>query len=213
MKPELPLVPPESILLQLRSGLAQYQQHLGRRPTVFGRRRYGLSPILPQILRQFGFRGAVHVTLDDGRFPQGDGAKTSWEGLSGTSIDTLARVPIDANDPVSFAGLAEKVGHAMDHDHVATVGFAHWPARTSPFYDDLRRAMSYAAVLGKFMTLDHYFANTDAPGMFSRLHARPVSCALFGASRQERAARSALALGFVTWPIAARPMFANRWRH
>jgi alpha-mannosidase len=165
---ELPLIPPESILLQIRTGLVQYEKHLGQRPKVFGRRRYGLTPILPQILRQFGFRGAAHLTLDDGRFPQGDGAKTCWEGLAGTSIDALARVPIDASLATSFTGLAEKVGHAMDHDHVATVGFAHWPAAASPFYDDLRRATSYAAVLGKFVTLEHYFTNTDSPGMFSR---------------------------------------------
>jgi alpha-mannosidase len=165
---QLPLIPPESILLQIRLGLAEYEKYLGQRPTVFGRRRYGLTPILPQILRQFGFRGAIHFTLDDGRFPQGDGAKTCWEGLAGTSIDAMARVPVDANQPANFTGLAEKVGHAMDHDHVATIGFAHWPAAVSPYYDDLRRATSYAPVLGKFVTLEHYFTNTEAPGMFSR---------------------------------------------
>ena len=165
---ELPLMAPESILWQFQTGLAQFQEHLGRRPDIFGRRRFGLTPLLPQILKQFNFRGAVHVTLDDGRFPPGDAAKSCWEGLSGTAIDALTRVPLDASQPGSFTGLAEKLGHAMDHDQVATAGFAHWPGLTSPFYDDLRRATAFAPVLGKFVTLDDYFSGHDSPGMFSR---------------------------------------------
>ncbi len=165
---ELPLLAPESIVWQFQTGLAQYQEHLGRRPEIFGRRRFGLTPLLPQILKQLNFRGAVHFTLDDGRFPPGDAAKSCWEGLSGTAIDALTRVPLDANQPGSFTGLAEKLGHAMDHDQVATAGFAHWPGLTSPFYDDLRRATAYAPVLGKFVTLDDYFSGHDSPGMFSR---------------------------------------------
>jgi len=165
---ELPPLPLESILLQLTAGLAEYERHLGRRPIVFGRRRYGLTPALPQILRQLGFRGAWHVTLDEGRFPQCDGGKTQWEGLDGTAIDALARVPLDASQPASFTLLAEKMGHAMDHDQVATIALAHWPGRASPLYDDLRRMAAYAPVLGKFVLLEHYFAGNEAGGTYSR---------------------------------------------
>ena len=55
---ELPLtlLEPEAIELQLRRGLAVYQQHVQQQPKTFGRRRFGLTPILPQI---FGAQWAV----------------------------------------------------------------------------------------------------------------------------------------------------------
>ena len=165
---ELPQLSLESILAEFQTGLAEYEKHLGRRPTVFARRRFGLTPALPQILHNLGFRAALHATLDDGRFPQADSSKARWEGLDNSTIEAIARVPLDANEPGSFMALAEKIGHAMDHDHVATVSFAHWPGQASPFYDDLRRVMAIAPVIGKFVTLDHYFANTDSSGMYSK---------------------------------------------
>lgn len=168
---ELPLLEPESVLWNVRAGLAIYEKHLGRRPTVYGRRRYGLTPILPQILFQLGFRGAVHFTLDDGRFPQADGGKARWEGLDVMGIDALSRVPLDVTQPANMLGLAEKIGHAMDHDHVATIAFAHWPAQGNMFYNDLRRASDYAPVLGKFMLLDHYFAEGTSSGSYSKFSA------------------------------------------
>ena len=94
-------------------------RNLGRRPAVFARRRFGLTPGLPPILTNLGFRAALHATLDDGRFPQADGGKIRWEGLDNTTIDALARAPLDAGQHGSFIALAEKIGHAMDHDHVA----------------------------------------------------------------------------------------------
>jgi alpha-mannosidase len=168
---ELPLLEPESVLWNLMAGLAEYERLLGHRPVVYGRRRYGLTPILPQILFQLGFRGAVHFTLDDGRFPQADGGKARWEGLDVMGIDALSRVPLDASLPESMLGLAEKLGHAMDHDQVATVAFAHWPGQGSMFYDDLRRAAAYAPVLGKFVMLDSYFAEGTASGSYSKFTA------------------------------------------
>ncbi|HEY2147615.1 MAG TPA: hypothetical protein VGH32_06740, partial [Pirellulales bacterium] len=69
---ELPLLSLEAIAGEFQQGLSEYEKHLGRRPTVFARRRFGLTPALPQILNGLGFRGALHATLDDGRFPQAD---------------------------------------------------------------------------------------------------------------------------------------------
>ena len=92
---ELPLLGPEEILSGVQRGLACYEQHLGCRPTIFGRRRFGLTPLLPAILRQLGFVGALHFTLDDGRFPAGSQSKFRWEGLDGTELESLARIPFE----------------------------------------------------------------------------------------------------------------------
>ena len=164
----LPLLGMESILHELRRGQESYQSNLGRLPSVYGRRRFGLTPALPQILRKLGIKAAVHATLDDGRFPEGMQIKTRWEGNDGTGIDALARAPIDATKPETFLNLAVKMGESMDMDHVATVCFAHWPGQTSPWYEDLRRIAGFCSALGKFITVDEYFKDTDDTGQLDR---------------------------------------------
>ena len=161
---EIPLLPIEETLDELREGENIFRELVGFAPRVFGRRRFGLSPLLPQILSRFGFLGAVHATLDDGRFPTSAQSKVRWEGLDHSAIDALVRLPLDASRPETFLGLPRALGESMDRDHVATVVFAHWPSQASTFYDDLRRMAAYGAVLGRFVTLDEYFTNTTSPG-------------------------------------------------
>lgn len=160
----LPLLAPEAIRHQLLEGLKTYEEHLGHRPTVFGRRRFGLSPVLPPLLRELGFTAAVHFTLDDGRFPSGNQSRVQWEGIDGKSIEAIARVPIDATRADAFLRLPERLGDAMDLDHVATLVLAHWPGRASPWYEDIRRIATYTAVLGSFSTIDDYFEETNMSG-------------------------------------------------
>lgn len=160
----LPMLAPEAIRAQLARGLAAYQEHLGTRPNVFGRRQFGLSPVLPQVLKGSGFTGAIHYTLDDGRFPVENQSRIRWEGIDGTVIEALARLPIDVSRPDAFLRLPEKLGDAMDLDHVATVVLAHWPGHGSPWYGDLRRIAAYSPVLGRFATITDYFEQTGMSG-------------------------------------------------
>ena len=87
----LPLLSNESILAAFRRGFAQYEAILGQRVNVFGRRSYGLSCMLPQILDKLAFRAACHATMDAGRFPEGSQIKTRWEGVDGSAVDALAK--------------------------------------------------------------------------------------------------------------------------
>ncbi len=167
----LPLLSPETALRQLQTGTATYVANLGRSPIVFGRRRFGLTPQLPQLLQQFGFRGALHATLDDGRFPESTQYKTQWEGIGGGGLDALARAPLDAAKPDTFLNLPSQLSESMDMDHVATRCFAHWPGQASTWYQDLRRAARFGAALGKFITLDDYFAETGDTGHHDRFQA------------------------------------------
>jgi alpha-mannosidase len=159
----LPLEPIEAVLADLQRGIATFEKHLGQRPTVFARRRAGLSPILPQILKQTGFIGALHSSFDGSRVPQSSQCKTLWTGCDETAIDALVRNPQDAASADSFLTLAEKLSEAMDHDQVATVCFAHWPGQTSVWYDDLRRIASFGPSLGRFVSLTEYFGETVEP--------------------------------------------------
>ncbi|HTU25234.1 MAG TPA: hypothetical protein VMF30_07545, partial [Pirellulales bacterium] len=164
----LPLWPLEKVLENLLAGASTFERLTERRLRVFGRRRYGLSPALPQILDKLGFQGALHVTLDDGRFPLRLQSKVRWQGDDTSTIDAIARLPRDAAQPQTFLELARRLGESMDTDHVATVVLAHWPGFTSPWYADLRRIARYTNALGRFVTLDEYFSQTYAPGEHAR---------------------------------------------
>jgi alpha-mannosidase len=160
----LPLLDIEAIEEQLDRGRTVYEKHLQQHPLIFGRRQFGLTPVLPQILERHGFRGALHYTLDDGRFPTGNQSRIQWEGIDGTSIEAIGSLPIDAGRAESFLRIAEKLGDAMNLDHTATVMFAHWPGRSSRWYEDVRRIAAYGSVFGTFTTIGDYFENTSLAG-------------------------------------------------
>jgi alpha-mannosidase len=161
---ELPLLPIEAVRGQLVQGLASYEKHLGTRPKVFGRRRFGMTPMLPQILEQLGFSGAVHATLDDGRFSTSNTSRQRWEALDGTTIEALLRVPIDAAKADGFVRLPHVLSGATDMDNQPTAILAHWPGVTSSWHEDIRRARRYTSVLGAFRSLPDYFEHTGVSG-------------------------------------------------
>lgn len=165
---ELALLSVESLNAQLQRGVDEYLRHLGRRPTVFARRSFGLSTALPQILSRWGFDGALHMALDDSQYPRGEQSKIRWEGIDGTTIDSLGRLPLDARGAEEFLALPARLGNAMDHDHVASVMFAHWPGGASSWYEDLRRIAAYVPVLGRFLTLDDYLRQTDSASRLTK---------------------------------------------
>jgi alpha-mannosidase len=160
----LPLLDPEAIAQRLSRGLTTYQQHLQHRPDIFGRRRFGLTPLLPQVLRRLGFAAALHCTLDDGRFPTSSQSQIQWEGLDGTPIEALGCLPIDASRVEQFLSLPKKLSDTMSLDRTATVIFAHWPGRSCCWYEDLRRIAAYGSVLGSFATMTSYFDDTSSVG-------------------------------------------------
>jgi alpha-mannosidase len=165
---ELPLLPLERAREELTAGVRQYEGLIGRTPYVYARRRAGLWPGLPQLLVKLGYQGALHFTLDDGRFPLGPKAKIRWEGIDTSTLDVVARVPDDAAKSETYLALSRKMADSMDNDHVATLLFAHWPAAASPWHDVLRRITRLSPVLGKFVLLDDYFSHTDMPGRLSK---------------------------------------------
>jgi alpha-mannosidase len=164
----LPLMSHESIAGELRRSLSIYNRHLGCRPAIYGRWRYGLTPHLPGILHKLGFKGALHAGFEEGKVPDGLQFKVRWEGLDGSAIDAIARTPLDASKPQTFLALATKLGESMDSDHVATLCLAHWPGQACEWLDDLRRISRYCGALGKWVTVDEYFAKTDQPGQLDR---------------------------------------------
>ncbi len=163
-----PLYSQEMILSELQHGLEVFQRLLGRRPTIYGRRTAGLTPVLPQILTKLGFTAAFHFSLDNGQVPQSGQAKLRWEGLDGTAIDVLGRPPMDANRPETYLSFAMKMGESMDMDFVATAPLAHWPGKTCRWFDAMRRASRFGSAMGRFVTAEQYFEESAAVGQNDR---------------------------------------------
>ncbi len=166
-----PLHSCETVLNRLRKGLELFQQQLGQRPKVYGRRRYGVSVLYPQLLGRLGYVGALHTALGEGQYPEGSQLKIRWEGPDHCAIDAISRPPLDAARSATFLSLASKLGETMDVDHVATICVAHWPGRVCTWYHDLRRIARYGNMLGKFVTVDDYFRDTDYPGQTEQFKA------------------------------------------
>ena len=163
----LPLLPLESALHQFHRGRDHLKSLVGRTPIVWGRRKFGLTSQLPQLLTKFGFKAALHVVLDDGIYPDAEHTKLRWRGCDESVIDALSRIQLAADSPSSYLRLPVRMAESMDHDQAAGLIFARWPDVTSPFFEDLRRSQKYAPALGRFVTLDHFFQHTELPGQLS----------------------------------------------
>jgi len=163
----LPVLPLESVLIQFQRGRADWDELVGSHPVVWGRRRYGLTASLPQLLTKLGFKAALHIALDDGIYPDQEHTKLRWRGCDDTPIDALSRIPLAADSPSSYLRFPVRMAESMDHDQVAGLIFARWPDVTSPWFHDLRRTQKYAPVLGRFITLPQFFSTTDLPGHLS----------------------------------------------
>lgn len=161
------LLPLNSLLWQLEAGRNIYEQHLGRKPTIWGRRRFGLMPPWPQILHRSGYTGGLHVALDDGFYPDQEFSKIRWEGTAGQALDAISRIPMAADSANSYLRFPTRMSESMDNDSVAAVLFARWPEVKSPWFEDLRRMQNYSPVLGRFVTLEDYFEHTDHAGRLS----------------------------------------------
>ena len=144
----------EQLFSELSESIGVFERLLGTRPTVFGRRTFALHPQLPQLLAKLGYVGALHQSLDGTRCPESYHGAIAWQGFDGTELTALARMPLSAADPESILRLPRELSEAMDHDHVAAIGLAHYPGYASRWYRRLQRITDFASVLGKFVPLD-----------------------------------------------------------
>jgi alpha-mannosidase len=158
------LLPLESILWQFRRGGEVYRLELDdRNVETFARRRFGLHPQLPQIAKRFGFRFALHMGFDAGRFPMRSETKRLWESPDGSSLESLLRPPLAADRSTQGWILPWRLTATMKNDHVAALPLVHWPKPVAPWYLDLRRSGAYSPALGRWTTLNDFFHLTDRP--------------------------------------------------
>ena len=158
------LLPLESILWQFRRGSELYKLHLDdRNVETYARRRFGLHTRVPQIAKRFGFRYALHMGFDAGKFPIPAETKRLWESPDGSSLESLMRPPVAADRASQGWFLPWRIAAAMRNDHVGAIPLLHWPQPVAAWYVDLRRAGSFSPVLGRWTTLNDFFHLTDRP--------------------------------------------------
>ena len=154
---------PERILASFVRGRRAWRDHLGATPRCFARFSGGSSPLLPQILQQLGYEGAVWNQFDGSPSPEPGASRIRWEG-GGGSIEAVAKKPLDARHASSILRLADRLGDAMDHDHTAVLTFAHHAGTASRWFDDLRRISTWTGVLGRFVGPEEFFRRTTGAG-------------------------------------------------
>ena len=154
----------ETIRESFTRGHAVCREHLGAVPVIFGQYTGGSSAFLPQLLSSLGYAGAIWSLFDGTPLPDPGTARIRWQSPDGSSIDAVARPPLDARSAAAILSLPDKIGDALDHDHTAIIQFAHHAGTASPWFDDLRRIGGWSDVLGRFVTPETLFAETAGAG-------------------------------------------------
>lgn len=160
----VPLVPLETVLRDLDKGRSVFRKLFNRQPTTWGRRRYGLSVMTPQLLQNSGFDSALHYLLDDGIYPDREQSRMRWEGCDSSTVDAYSRIPLAADSSTTWLRFPQRMAETMESDQVAALILARWPDISSPFFRDIQRIQAYAPVLGRFVTFSEYFLHTDDTG-------------------------------------------------
>lgn len=162
METEFPLLTQEGIIRRLIHGRRVYERYLGRTPGIFGRRKYGLTPLLPGVLKRLGFQGALHFTLDDGKFPLAEQSRIAWQGSDKQAVEAISKTPLDAQNADSVATLPENLAKVLNIDNSFGAVFTHWAGEdmTCVWYRLLKRSCRWIPLFGDLVTFEECFEST-----------------------------------------------------
>jgi len=160
----LALCTPEQVLASFVRGRGQWQRHVGGSPLTFARVGGGGTPLLPAVLAGNGYLGAVWPLFDGTPLPDPGTARIRWEGSGDAAVEAIARPAVDVREARAVLGLPERLGDALDHDHVAVVTFARHAGTASPWHAVLQRIGAWSDAIGTFVTPDELFRRTPGGG-------------------------------------------------
>jgi hypothetical protein len=162
-RPLDPLLP-EELRAWLAAGIATCREVTGAAPATFARYAGGSSAVLPQLLTGLGIGSAIWGLFDGSALPDPGTGRIRWEGTGGASVEAVARMPLDARTARAVLELPERIGDALDHDHVAVIACAHHAGTAGPWHDLLRRIGRWTTALGTFVTPAELFTRTAGSG-------------------------------------------------
>ena len=154
-------------LADLERGRESFGSLFGRQPGVWGRYRFGFTPLTPQLLESAGVNGALHLTFGDGDVPPDGAGRVRWTGAGG-EVSAHARAPVPAGGAAAFWELPETLAEAFEAEQTVAVTFARWPGAACEWLDRLKTLTALSPVLGEFATYSTMFAEDDP---FARLFA------------------------------------------
>jgi hypothetical protein len=158
------LLPYDSQLWNLRTGLEASQRILGKDIRVYARRTFGFHPRTMQLLASNGVTRLLFLTFDDA-----SGIPTTYHspvvafsGPDGKQIDAFARVPKSADKVETYFNLGNALFKTTREDHHATLCFLHTSPHELPWHRDLVALSRLAPVLGAWTTFSEYFGHASA---------------------------------------------------
>ena len=155
---------PEELHAWLAAGIATCRDVTGAAPATFARYAGGSSAILPQLLAGLGIDSAIWGLFDGSALPDPGTGRIRWDGTGGASVEAVARPPLDARTARAVLELPERIGDALDHDHVAVITFAHHAGTAGHWHGLLRRIGRWTRALGTFLTPADLFTRTSDSG-------------------------------------------------
>lgn len=158
------LVCGETVANQLAAGRASLEHVFGQPPNVFARRSFGLNPTTPNLLKNFGYSGAIHAIFSNGTIPSMGSGAMRWTSDSDEHVLAISELPMDAADSGTFLNLGAELGEMIDSAHSATALLTHWPNKTCQSLDDLKRIAKFVPLFGSFVTADLVFDEAYDPG-------------------------------------------------
>ena len=162
------LSPLGSAMWDFERGHRLFKKLFNRTPKTWARRRFGFTSQHPQLLKKYGYVGSLHIALDDGIYPDDEQSRIQWEGCDGSMIDAFTRIPLAGDSASSYLRFPLRMAETMEQDHVAGLMFARWPDVRAPWFDDFRRMQKYSQCLGRWVTVEDFFSDTDAAGRLSK---------------------------------------------
>lgn len=143
--------PPEQLERSLARGRDAWRRHVGRAPDCYAAITGGSAAVLPQPLAACGYRAAIWSLFDGSPLPEPGSGLIRWES-GGCHVATIAGTPLDVSRPRSVLELPDRLGDAMDHDHVAVVPLARYAGGASRWHRLLQRLGGRSDLLGSFVT-------------------------------------------------------------
>ncbi|MFM8415858.1 MAG: hypothetical protein ACKOCX_14195 [Planctomycetota bacterium] len=160
----LDLCTPEAIREAFDRGREAWRRHVGRSPACHAAIGGGASAILPQVLAGYGCTAAIWSLFDGTPLPDPGCGRIRWEGSGGGAVEAIARQPLDAGRATSVLELPDRIGDALDHDHVAVIQFARYAGRMSRWHGLLRRIGVHSGLVGTFVTPSGLMERTAGGG-------------------------------------------------
>jgi len=167
---EDPLLPLESQLWNLRTGLDVARSLLPTEIRVFARKRFGFHAQLPLLLSSNGLSRALFICFDEtSGLPQYTGCVVAWQSPDGKQVDAFVRAPHSSDNVATFFNLGHYWFKTIREDHAATIALNHAGQPAAPWYRDLLELARLAPVLGTWTTFSRYFnevaANEHPPSL------------------------------------------------